>query len=197
MKLKIKKFSKFLLDFTNVRFTEFIYRKNVILDIGCGEGEFLIKLANLYPKKQFLGVEIKYGRIIKCLKKSNLNNIKNIKFAICDANLFVEKILLNETLNKVFINNPDPWPKDKHEKNRIIKVPFLNNLHKKLKRRGSLYIKTDSKKYFNYIIKNIKKTKFEIDTSESKFDYSLESTKFQKLYEKDKKRIYSIKFIKK
>jgi len=64
MKLKIEKFSKFLLDFTNVRFIEFINKKNVILDIGCGEGEFLIKLANLYPNKQFLGVEIKYGRII-------------------------------------------------------------------------------------------------------------------------------------
>ena len=194
MKLKIEKFSKFLLDFTNVRFVEFINKKNVILDIGCGEGEFLIKLANLYPNKQFLGVEIKYGRIMKCLKKSDLDNIKNIKFAICDANLFVEKILSDETLNKVFINNPDPWPKDKHEKNRILKVPFLNSLHKKLKRRGSLYIKTDSKKYFNYIIKNIKKTKFELDTSENKFDNSLELTKFQKLYKKDKKKIYSIKF---
>lgn len=197
MKLKIKKYSNFLLDYTNINFLNFISKKNVVLDIGCGEGEFLAKLAQLYPKKQFLGIEIKYGRIMKCVKKCDSLRLRNLKFVICDANIFIDKILPNSSLNKVFINNPDPWPKDRHKKNRILRDSFLNIIYQRLKRKGNLYIKTDSKKYYNFLQDNIKKTRFELDNSSNKFDNSLEYTKFQEFYKKNNKKIYSVKFKKK
>ena len=197
MKLKINKISKHLIDFTTVDFEKSLLKKNTILDIGCGEGEFIVKLASLYPKRQFIGVEIKYGRIIKCLKKAHVCKLDNLKFVLCDATLFTTKILHSKSINKVFINNPDPWPKEKHQKNRLVDLELLTGIYEKLKRRGSLVIKTDSSEYFKEIKRNILKTNFSIDKSQDRLDSSTSLTKFQKLYREANKKIYSIKVQKK
>jgi len=197
MKLKIKELSKYLVDFSEVNFQKSLSNKVIVLDIGCGEGEFIAELASRHPDKEFLGVEIKYGRIIKCLRKTKLNDLSNLKFALCDATIFIEKILPSNSLNKVFINNPDPWPKEKHEKNKLIRPSFLRSLYSKMKRKSALYIKTDSRDYFKKIKEDIKKTKFSIDTTKNNFDSSLTLTKFQELYKKGDRKILGVKLIKK
>ena len=197
MKLKIKELSKYLVDFSEVNFQKSLSNKVIVLDIGCGEGEFIAELASRHPDKEFLGVEIKYGRIIKCLRKTKLNDLSNLKFALCDATIFIEKILPSNSLNKVFINNPDPWPKEKHQKNKLIRASFLKALYSKMKRKGALYIKTDSREYFEKIKEDIKKTKFSIDRTKNNFDSSLTLTKFQELYKKGDRKILGVKLIKK
>ena len=197
MKLKIKEFSNYLVDFSVVNFQKSLGNKVIILDVGCGEGEFIAELASRHPGKEFLGVEIKYGRIIKCLRRTKLNGLSNLKFALCDATIFIEKILPSNSLNKVFINNPDPWPKEKHQKNKLIRASFLKALYSKMKRKGALYIKTDSREYFEKIKEDIKKTKFSIDRTKNNFDSSLTLTKFQELYKKEDRKILGVKLIKK
>lgn len=197
MKLKIKEFSNYLVDFSVVNFQKSLGNKVIILDVGCGEGEFIVELASRHPGKEFLGVEIKYGRIIKCLRRTKLNGLSNLKFALCDAAIFIEKILPSNSLNKVFINNPDPWPKEKHQKNKLIRASFLKALYSKMKRKGALYIKTDSREYFEKIKEDIKKTKFSIDRTKNNFDSSLTLTKFQELYKKGDRKILGVKLIKK
>ena len=197
MKLKIKEFSNYLVDFSVVNFQKSLGNKVIILDVGCGEGEFIVELASRHPGKEFLGVEIKYGRIIKCLRRTKLNGLSNLKFALCDATIFIEKILPSNSLNKVFINNPDPWPKEKHQKNKLIRASFLKALYSKMKRKGALYIKTDSREYFEKIKEDIKKTKFSIDRTKNNFDSSLTLTKFQELYKKENRKILGVKLIKK
>ena len=71
------------------------------------------------------------------------------------------------------------------------------NLHEIIKRRGFLYIKTDDKKYMKIIKKEITKTRFATSTKKSLFDKTLPNTKFQKLFLKEKKKIYSLKLQKK
>jgi tRNA (guanine-N7-)-methyltransferase len=197
MKLKIKEFSNYLVDFSVVNFQKSLGNKVIILDVGCGEGEFIVELASRHPGKEFLGVEIKYGRIIKCLRRTKLNGLSNLKFALCDATIFIEKILPSNSLNKVFINNPDPWPKEKHQKNKLIRASFLKALYSKMKRKGALYIKTDSREYFEKIKEDIKKTKFSIDRTKNNFDSTLSLTKFQELYKKEDRKILGVKLIKK
>jgi tRNA (guanine-N7-)-methyltransferase len=197
MKLKIKEFSNYLVDFSVANFQKSLGNKVIILDVGCGEGEFIVELASRHPGKEFLGVEIKYGRIIKCLRRTKLNGLSNLKFALCDATIFIEKILPSNSLNKVFINNPDPWPKEKHQKNKLIRASFLKALYSKMKRKGALYIKTDSREYFEKIKEDIKKTKFSIDRTKNNFDSSLTLTKFQELYKKGDRKILGVKLIKK
>jgi tRNA (guanine-N7-)-methyltransferase len=198
MNLRINKYPKYLIDISLASsLKNFTKDKNTSLDVGCGDGELLTELALNNPSKYFIGLEIKYGRIVKSLKKAELNKLKNLKFIFCDANLLIKEIIPKNSLNKVFINNPDPWPKDKHEKNRLINSNFLMNLHEIIKRRGFLYIKTDDKKYMKIIKKEITKTRFATSTKKSLFDKTLPNTKFQKLFLKENKKIYSLQLQKK
>ena len=155
-----------------------------------------MELASRHPGKEFLGVEIKYGRIIKCLRRTKLNGLSNLKFALCDATIFIEKILPSNSLNKVFINNPDPWPKEKHQKNKLIRASFLKALYSKMKRKGSMNL-YKNRQHVEKIKEDIKKTKFSIDRTKNNFDSSLTLTKFQELYKKGDRKILGVKLIKK
>ena len=197
MKLKIKELYKYLINYTSIKFSDSLKNYNVILDIGCGEGEFISRLAYQYPKKKFIGIEIKYGRILKCLKKARALNLSNLGFVISDARIFIDKALPDKSINKIFINNPDPWPKDKHHKNRLLNSDFIQLLHRKLKRKGNVYIKTDDINYFKYIKVNVNNSNFIKDDTKSYIDLFLPSTKFQEFYKKNNKPIYSMKLLKK
>ena len=197
MKLKIKELYKYLINYTSIKFSDSLKNYNVILDIGCGEGEFISRLAYQYPKKKFIGIEIKYGRILKCLKKARALNLSNLGFVISDATIFIDKALPDKSINKIFINNPDPWPKDKHHKNRLLNSDFIQLLHRKLKRKGNVYIKTDDINYFKYIKVNVNNSNFTKDDTKSYIDLFLPSTKFQEFYKKNNKPIYSMKLLKK
>ena len=198
MNLRINKYKKYLIDISLASsLSSFSRGKNISLDIGCGNGEFIAELALMHPTKHFIGLEIKYGRIIKCLKKAEINKLDNVKFILCDASLLIKEIIPPRSLNKVFINNPDPWPKDRHEKNRLIDSTFLANVHKAMKRKGLLYIKTDDTIYMKTIRRELSKTKFVINKKKSPFDKELPSTKFQELFLSRKKKIYSLKLEKK
>ena len=197
MKLKIKELYKYLINYTSIKFSDSLKNYNVILDIGCGEGEFISRLAYQYPKKKFIGIEIKYGRILKCLKKARALNLSNLGFVISDATIFIDKALPDKSINKIFINNPDPWPKDKHHKNRLLNSDFIQLLHRKLKRKGNVYIKTDDINYFKYIKVNVNHSNFIKDDTKSYIDLFLPSTKFQEFYKKNNKPIYSMKLLKK
>ncbi|MEE2701681.1 MAG: tRNA (guanosine(46)-N7)-methyltransferase TrmB [Thermodesulfobacteriota bacterium] len=198
MNLRINKYKQYLVDISLASsLSSFSRGKNISLDIGCGNGEFIAELALRNPTKYFIGLEIKYGRIIKCLKKAEINKLDNLKFILCDASLLIKEIIPKRSLNKVFINNPDPWPKDRHEKNRLIDSTFLANVHKAMKRKGLLYIKTDDTIYMKTIRRELSKTKFVINKKKSPFDKELPSTKFQELFLSRKKKIYSLKLEKK
>ena len=106
--------------------------------------------------------------------------LNNLKFILSDATLLIDQIIPPKSLNKIFINNPDPWPKEKHEKNRILNSEFLKSLYKSLKRKGLLYITTDSIKYRNSIEKEVSILNFKKNNKLSNFDTKLPATRFQK-----------------
>ncbi len=198
MNLRINKYKKYLVDISLASsLSSFPRGKNISLDIGCGSGEFIAQLALMNPAEYFIGLEIKYGRIIKCLKKAEINKLDNVKFILCDASLLIKEIIPRRSLNKVFINNPDPWPKERHEKNRLINSNFLANVYKAMKRKGLLYIKTDDRIYMKTIKRELSQTKFVINKKKSPFDKALPNTKFQELFLNKKKKIYGCKLEKK
>ncbi|GIR29518.1 hypothetical protein CM15mP43_11420 [bacterium] len=123
---------------------------------------------------------------IKSLKKVHNLGLRNIKFIHGDINHMPGTILFSKNIRKIFINNPDPWPKDKHINKRIIKTDFLNKLYKVLKRKGKVIIKTDSQDYLNFIKEEINNSKFKIWKKNE--ELMLPLSKFQKNYNK----IYAI-----
>ena len=127
---------------------------NYILDIGTGYGETSIFLANQFLDKIVISCE-KYidGNII-LLKNIEKNKIKNIR--LHNGNEYdVLECIHKECFDLVWIFFPDPWPKNKHAKRRLITSEFLLKIHKILKQNSEIHIATDSKIYIRYILNSI------------------------------------------
>ena len=127
--------------------------KKFFLEIGFGYGDNLLFLAQKNIDKIILGCEVYEPGIANLLDKINIKKIKNI--LIYPENIFslFEKIKKN-SIDKIFILFPDPWPKKKHHKRRLISPFFINEINKILKKEGIIFITTDSKDYLEVILKN-------------------------------------------
>ncbi|USS94105.1 tRNA (guanosine(46)-N7)-methyltransferase TrmB [Buchnera aphidicola] len=132
-----------------------IFQKSVpvILEIGFGFGESLIHFAKLYKDVQFLGIEVYIPGICFCLKKIYKNNLNNIKIIHLDAIFFLKNYATNISFSVINIFFPDPWPKNKHYKRRMLQSNIIYLLLQKLIIQGILHIVTDSASYAKNIIK--------------------------------------------
>ena len=195
MKYKIRNFEEGYVDPSEPNNIFLLNNKeNLSLDIGCGEGEFIIELGKRNPNKFYLGIDIKYGRILKGLKKLNKDNVRNVKFMNFNVSFLTNKIFFSKNINEIYINNPDPWPKDKHSKNRILTKEFLDTLFSIIKKKGEININTDSKEYLDFIKNQISNSKFK--EYKENVNQNLPVTKFQNYYSSINKEIHSIKIIK-
>jgi tRNA (guanine-N7-)-methyltransferase len=119
------------------------------LDLGCGDGSFLIRLAEHYPERRFLGVERLLGRVRKVSRKSVRAELSNVKVLRADSNYAVNHLLPTEFADRIHFLCPDPWPKKKHASRRqMCQLPFLRALHGLLKESGELLFLTDALPYF-------------------------------------------------
>jgi tRNA (guanine-N7-)-methyltransferase len=117
------------------------------LEIGFGNGEHLVALAIAHPQRSFLGVEVHrpgVGRLLLALEARALDNVR----IIChDAVEVLERQLASESLAEVLILFPDPWPKKRHHKRRLIQRPFVELLATRLAPGGALHLATDWQPY--------------------------------------------------
>ena len=140
------------------KFENFNDKLEYILDIGTGYGETSIFLAKKFPDKVVISCE-KYidGNII-LLKNIENNKIKNI--LLHNGNVYdVLESINKKYFRLIWIFFPDPWPKNKHAKRRLVTSDFLVKLHKKMKENSELYIATDSVIYVRFILNSIYKCK--------------------------------------
>ena len=128
------------------------------MDVGTGYGETSIFLAKQYPDKVIISCE-KYidGNII-LLKNIENTKIKNI--LLHNGNVYdVLESLNNKYFKLIWIFFPDPWPKNRHAKRRLVTSDFLVKLHKIMKENSEIYIATDSVIYVRFILNSIYKCK--------------------------------------
>ncbi len=136
--------------------------KPLWIEIGMGKGEFTLKKSQAHPEVNFIGIE-KYPTVQQIpVKKSLEIEIGNLKFISGDANEILEWFE-EESIDKIFINFPDPWPKERHDKRRLVYHTFLNDYYKLLKPGGIIEFKTDQLPLFEFSLEQaIEKTKFKI-----------------------------------
>ena len=125
----------------------------VNLEIGFGDGEFLIKNAISKPEELFIGSEVYINGISKVLKKIIDYKIKNILLSNLNS-FYLLKALPFNSIDNLIIINPDPWIKKKHHKRRLINFENIKLLKNIIKSKNSIFITTDSISYLNDI-KNI------------------------------------------
>jgi len=123
-----------------------------ILDIGFGDGELLINVAKKFPKINFLGIEVYQSGIGNILKQISYNQLNNLKVSNFDAVEFLNNYIKSKSLYGISLFFPDPWPKKKHYKRRIINADFIDLINRKIEKGGFIKIATDWSNYGNDII---------------------------------------------
>ena len=129
--------------------------KKTILDIGSGSGENSLLLAKKYPNALIIACDVfQDGNINLCnnIFKSKLNNIKLFTGNV--IKLF-DQLKLDYCFNEVWVLFPDPWPKNRHHKRRLIKTSFFKKIHPLLKSQSKIFISTDSVSYLKSILISI------------------------------------------
>jgi len=125
--------------------------KKIIIEAGFGNGEYLIKNAKNKPDYLYIGSEIYINGIAKVLRYITKLNLENIK--LCGISfLYLLKSLKFKTIDEIYVINPDPWPKKRHKKRRLLNRDNLLLMNKVLKKKGKIFISTDSKDYFDHIM---------------------------------------------
>ncbi len=120
----------------------------VELDLGCGDGSFLVRMAEHHRDRNFLGVERLLGRVRKVSRKSAAAGLTNVRVLRADSNYAVEWLLPRGFASRIHFLCPDPWPKKKHAGRRQMCQPaFLAALHGLLAEGGELLFMTDAEAY--------------------------------------------------
>jgi tRNA (guanine-N7-)-methyltransferase len=141
---------------------EFFKNENsIILELGCGKGEYSVGLSKLFPNKNFVGVDIKGARIWRGAKTSLEENINNIAFLRTRIELINSFFAENE-VDEIWITFPDPQLKKRRTKKRLTSTIFLHNYQKILKQNSIVHLKTDSRFLFDYTNALVKLNELEI-----------------------------------
>lgn len=123
---------------------------NISWEIGSGHGHFLTRYAALNPGRFFIGIDILSDRLRKAEKKRASLDLANLKFIKAEAGEFIACLPPAKRFAEVLILFPDPWPKKRHHKNRLIQTGFLDRLASRMTPSGRLYFRTDHEPYLQW-----------------------------------------------
>ena len=123
----------------------------VVLEIGFGNGETLVQQATENPDKDYIGIEVHEPGVGHCLLKARDAGIDNLRLLIHDAIEVLTNQIPLDSLSRVNLYFPDPWPKKRHHKRRIVQQDFLALIADRLKAGGTLNIATDWAGYAEHI----------------------------------------------
>ena len=158
----------------------------IVLELGCGKGEYTTGLAQRYPGKNFIGVDIKGARMWRGAKTSVENKITNVAFLRIRIEL-IEKFFSANEISEIWLTFPDPQPRESKENRRLTSPHFLKKYRNMLLPKGLLHLKTDSSELFNYtlgILKNEKGKLLFSSTDLYNSDVTNIDLKIQTTYEK-------------
>jgi tRNA (guanine-N7-)-methyltransferase len=136
----------------------------VTLEIGFGMGLTTAEIAQTNPCKNYLGIEVHKPGVGRLLWEIHERGIKNIRIIEHDAVFVLEKMITGESLDAVHVFFPDPWPKKRHHKRRLIQRPFTDTLAQKLSKKGYLYMVTDWEDYALSALEELQNTALLINT---------------------------------
>jgi len=123
----------------------------VVLEIGFGNGDTLVELAAASPDKDFLGIEVHEPGVGHCLIAASNAGVSNLKLMIHDAIEVLEQQVPATSLQRINLYFPDPWPKKRHHKRRIVQQKFLDLCADRLETGGAIHIATDWANYAEHM----------------------------------------------
>ncbi|MFZ5992905.1 MAG: tRNA (guanosine(46)-N7)-methyltransferase TrmB [Deinococcota bacterium] len=122
----------------------------LVLEVGHGDGRFTAEIARRNPDWNILGVEVSAGSVARALKRMRREGIRTVRLYHGEARFALRNFIAPRSLYRVYVNFPDPWPKAKHEENRLLKTEFFRRLSTRLIDGGQLLLTTDHEEYWRF-----------------------------------------------
>ncbi len=117
------------------------------VDVGSGKGRFILARAAEHPDVNYWGIERQYGRVYRTAKKAHKLGLQNVRLARVEAVNGITTLLPDHSITTFYIFFPDPWPKRRHHRRRLICPPFMDLLDRKLIDNGCVHFATDHQDY--------------------------------------------------
>lgn len=172
----------------------------VVLELGCGKGEYTVGLAARFPDNNYVGVDIKGSRMWRGAKTANDLNLSNVAFLRTRIE-FINSFFNEGEVDEIWITFPDPHPGEKNSNKRLTSPWFLNRYRLFLKDKGLIHLKTDNTELYNYSKKvvlhnNLELVKSTDDLYSGNFSDEILSIKthYEKLFLKDGLKINYLTF---
>lgn len=124
----------------------------VAIEYCSGNGEWIIEKAKAHPEYNWIAVEKRIDRVRKIWARGKNANLKNLLTVFGEAKTFTEHYLGDSSISRVYINFPDPWPKNRHSKHRLVQKPFALLLKRVLEPLGEAIFVTDDPEYSQQMI---------------------------------------------
>ncbi len=121
---------------------------NFVCEIGCGHGHFLTAYAAAHPNQVCVGLDQVSERVERAQRKRERARLRNLHFLRTEARLFLATLPEHARIAALFLLFPDPWPKLRHQKHRIVQIPFLQSIADHATPDCRIYFRTDYEPYF-------------------------------------------------
>ncbi|HNX26979.1 MAG TPA: tRNA (guanosine(46)-N7)-methyltransferase TrmB [Phycisphaerae bacterium] len=169
------------------------------IEIGVGKGTFLVARAAYRPEVNFLGIEYAAPYAKYAADRIRRAGLTNAKMLHADAERFFKKLLPDNSVFRVHLYFPDPWPKRRHHRRRILQPEFLQHVRRVLKPGGQFLIVTDHREYFEHMLKVITDAEGFARTDFPKLldsDVHIVGTNFEKKYVEQGRNFYKAALLK-
>lgn len=143
------------------KWRETVFKNNnpIVLELGCGRGEYSVGMGQHFPDKNFIGVDIKGARIWRGAKTAFEEKMNNVFFIRTRID-FISSFFDANEVDEIWITFPDPQPQESREKKRLTAPLFINRYKDFLKPDGIIHLKTDNAPFFQYTLDEIKKNNY-------------------------------------
>ncbi|RDI96311.1 methyltransferase domain-containing protein [Meiothermus sp. QL-1] len=121
-----------------------------VLEVGFGDGRFTAALARLHPQRRILGAEVSAASVARAIRRFRREGIANVVVYHGQATFALRNLVAPRSLKQVYVNFPDPWPKAKHQENRLLRREFFRRLSTRLAEGGELLLTTDHEAYWRF-----------------------------------------------
>ena len=132
----------------------------VEVEIGFGNGEFLVREAQAHPERNFVGIEQEWVSVQRGLRRIAQAKIPNVRVLLVDVRIALERLFPAQTVQRVYALFPCPWPKERHSKHRLFAQTFLTLLNSRLVREGEVQMVTDHAPYLHWVLEQVLDTGF-------------------------------------
>jgi len=164
------------------------------IEIGFGNGDFLVRRAEAYPERNFVGIEVEWPSVRRALRRIAQAELGNARLLMVDAQIALERVFLPRSLHRVYALFPCPWPKERQAKYRLFSHDFLRLLNNRLVKGGEAQVVTDHRAYLDWVLEQVPGCGFEFRCQEIPPRYG---TKYEnKWHRQGQEQFFELNFLK-